>query len=196
VTADGADLRAAAEALAAAAREGADLQEFCRTGFGDLVGIEHLRPAGGLVMAANRDPGDGDEPLLLGDGPLRRVERVFHRDDALVALYQAEQGRAEPDPGALSDPARDLVTGVRSRGRSLDAAIGAAAHGWRVERMPPIDRIVLRMALWELRHRQGIPTGVIISEAVRLATAYSTERSGRFVNGVLSGLARDTRPTA
>jgi N utilization substance protein B len=60
--------------------------------------------------------------------------------------------------------------------------------------MPPIDRNVLRIALWELRHRSDTPVAVVISEAVRLAKLYSTERSGGFVNGVLARLAVERTP--
>ncbi len=54
--------------------------------------------------------------------------------------------------------------------------------------MPPVDRNVLRLALWEVRHRPGTPVAVVIAEAVRLAKTYSTARSGGFVNGVLARL--------
>ncbi len=59
--------------------------------------------------------------------------------------------------------------------------------------MPVVDRAVLRLALFELRHEPETPTAVILSEAVRIAKQYSTERSGRFVNGVLATLAREER---
>ncbi|NQV07054.1 transcription antitermination factor NusB [bacterium] len=190
----GADLRSAADALAQAARDGADLQALCRDGFGDLAGLERLRPVGALVMAANLAPTEGSESLLLDHAPLRRLERLFHRDDALAALYEAEQSEAQIDMVQLSPTAAEIVDGVVSRQRSLDISIGKASRGWRVERMPPVDRVVLRMALWELRNRAATPTSVVIAEAVRLATAYSTERSGRFVNGVLSALVGDARP--
>ncbi|MDX1449767.1 MAG: transcription antitermination factor NusB, partial [Acidimicrobiia bacterium] len=75
----------------------------------------------------------------------------------------------------------------------LDAALERTSARWRVERMPPVDRNVLRLALYELRHQPGVPAPVIISEAVRMAKAYSTERSGAFVNGVLSRLAQTER---
>jgi N utilization substance protein B len=76
----------------------------------------------------------------------------------------------------------------------LDAAIGASSTRWRVERMPAVDRVVLRIALHELRTRPQTPVAVVISEAVGLAGRYSTERSGRFVNGVLAALAALERP--
>jgi N utilization substance protein B len=59
--------------------------------------------------------------------------------------------------------------------------------------MPVIDRSILRLGLFELRHGRGVPTAVVVSEAVRLAKTYSTERSGAFVNGVLATLARAPR---
>jgi N utilization substance protein B len=59
--------------------------------------------------------------------------------------------------------------------------------------MPVIDRSILRLGLFELRHGRETPTAVVVSEAVRLAKTYSTERSGAFVNGVLASLARTTR---
>ena len=62
-----------------------------------------------------------------------------------------------------------------------------AATGWRVERMPAVDRALLRLALFELRHTDT-PVAVVISEAVELAKEYSTQRSGSFVNGVLGNL--------
>ena len=83
----------------------------------------------------------------------------------------------------------EMVAGVWAERQSLDSAIGETATGWRVERMPPVDRNVLRIALWELRYRRGTPVPVVISEAVRLAKTYSTARSGGFVNGVLARLA-------
>ncbi|MEK7252032.1 MAG: transcription antitermination factor NusB [Actinomycetota bacterium] len=111
------------------------------------------------------------------------------RDEALRALYEADQRRLEPDVTGLGRRAAEMARGVWAARDSLDEAIGEAATGWRVERMPPIDRNILRLALWELRHRPGTPMPVVISEAVRLAKIYSTERSGGFVNGVLARLA-------
>lgn len=111
------------------------------------------------------------------------------RDEALLALYEADQRRTVPDLTDLAPRAADFASGVWAERESLDGAIGAVATGWRVERMPPVDRNVLRLALWELRHRPRTPVPVVISEAVRLAKTYSTARSGGFVNGVLARLA-------
>lgn len=110
------------------------------------------------------------------------------RDQALVALYEADQRRQDPDVGEVSRRAADMAAGVWAEREDLDSALGATATGWRVERMPPVDRNILRLALWELRHRPGTPVPVVIAEAVRLAKTYSTARSGGFVNGVLARL--------
>jgi N utilization substance protein B len=182
---DPADL--AAE-LAEAARRGDDPASL--PGAGE---IEEYREAAELVRAANREAA-GDPALLLEGPELSRIDRQFRRADALAALYAAEQRGIRPDEDSLSEAAAEMALGVWGEREDLDRAIGAAATGWRVERMPPVDRTILRIALWELRHRPGTPVAVVIAEAVRLAKAYSTERSGRFVNGVLGGLARVERP--
>jgi hypothetical protein len=77
----------------------------------------------------------------------------------------------------------------------LDALIDDASEGWSTERMPAVDRVLLRMAVFELLHRPDVPTAAVLAEVVELAGDYSTERSGRFVNGVVSRLAEELRPT-
>ncbi len=118
------------------------------------------------------------------------------REEALKRLYEADQRSVEPSTDGLNARATELVSGVWAERENLDAAIGGAAQRWRVERMPPVDRNVLRIALWELRHHERTPVPVVISEAVRMAKAYSTERSGGFVNGVLAKLAREDAAAA
>ncbi len=115
---------------------------------------------------------------------------------ALQAIYQADQlhQTVEEATAGLTGKALRLATGVLSEVAQLDEAIELAAQRWRVDRMPVVDRAVLRLGLWELRHEAETPIAVILSEAVRIAKEYSTENSGRFVNGVLSTLARHERP--
>jgi len=193
-------LEIAAELAEALAGPGARLRELL--GEEDGPGHEALREAAGLIEEAAADPigfvaVHGDpvwHSLRVDAAALGRLHRVFRRDDALEALYGADQSDRNPDTGGLSDQAAELVEGVWGELESLDKAIGEVAEGWRVERMAPVDRNVLRLGLWELQNRIEIPVAVIISEAVRLAKAYSTEHSGRFVNGVLAGLAASVRP--
>ena len=88
----------------------------------------------------------------------------------------------------------DLVRGVGSSIDELDGLIGSHAIDWALDRMPVIDLTLLRLATYELCHRPDIPTGAIISEAVELAGQYSTDESGRFINGVLAAVAGEVRP--
>jgi N utilization substance protein B len=122
------------------------------------------------------------------------------RERVLSLLYEAET--KETDPGVVLDdlPVRpddfvcDLVLGVERELDQIDKLIAHHSIGWSVDRMPAIDRALLRMATYELIARPDVPTGVVISEAVDLAGEYSTDESGRFVNGVLAAVATDVRP--
>jgi N utilization substance protein B len=121
------------------------------------------------------------------------------RERALSLLYEADAKGVAPGvllaelPVAPDPYAADLVAGVGEHGASLDALIESFSVDWSVERMPVVDRAVLRMATFELVHRPDVPTGAVISEAVELAKTYSTEESGRFVNGVLGSVAASVR---
>ncbi len=121
------------------------------------------------------------------------------RERALVLLYEAEakgitpaevlkELPVAPDPFATAE-----VAGVGACLPRLDELIERYAVGWALDRMPAVDRALLRMAVWELLERPDIPTGAVISEAVELAKTYSTEESGRFVNGVLGSIAGAVR---
>lgn len=114
-------------------------------------------------------------------------------------LYEAETKGVPPRavlqelPVAPAPFAVDLVNGVGDHGEEVDEYLRRFAKGWAVERMPALDRALLRMAVYELLHRPDVPTGAVLSEAVELASRYSTEESGRFVNGVLAHIAKEVR---
>ncbi len=94
-----------------------------------------------------------------------------------------------------ADPyAVHLARGVEAHTGRIDDLLAAAAEGWGVERMAVVDRAVLRLAVYELLEEPEVPLSVVIDEAVTLAGEYSTDDSGRFVNGVLSTVARRVRP--
>ena len=124
------------------------------------------------------------------------------RERALELLYEAEAKGLQPTEvllGLAITPDRfavALVTGVGERLAELDGHIERLARDWTVERMPWVDRSILRLAAFELLARPDVPTGVILSEAVELAKRLSTEEAGRFVNGLLSNLAREVRSEA
>ena len=86
-----------------------------------------------------------------------------------------------------------LVAASPSTGTRLDEAIAAKATGWTLTRMPVLDLNVLRLGAFELAERPDVPVAVVIDEAVELAKRFSTDDSGRFVNGVLSALVGDLR---
>ena len=116
------------------------------------------------------------------------------REQALRNLYEADQRDITDETTFGTGRAGRLVAGVRTEQAQLDEAIEAASRNWRVGRMPPVDRAILRIGLFELRHHPETSIGTIIDEAVQLAKRYSTESSGRFINGVLAALARQERP--
>ena len=122
------------------------------------------------------------------------------RERALTLLYEAEVKGISPhevlqnqivDPEPLTTL---LVAGVADDGELIDGLISANSRGWTIERMPALDRAVLRLSITELRKRPEVPVAVIIDEAVSLAKRFSTDDSGRFVNGMLSTIARGLRP--
>jgi N utilization substance protein B len=121
------------------------------------------------------------------------------RERVLSLLYEAESKEESPASVLASLPVApdafvaDLVTGVGARQPEIDALITQYAIGWALDRMPSVDRAILRMATYELLGRDDVPTAVVLSEAVELAGSYSTDESGRFVNGVLSAIADDVR---
>jgi transcription antitermination protein NusB len=95
---------------------------------------------------------------------------------------------APPDAYATA-----IVRGVDEHREEIDALLRKYSEHWAVERMPVVDRAVLRIGCYELRWEADLPTGVILSEAVELAKQYSTKDSGRFVNGLLGRIAEDLR---
>lgn len=91
---------------------------------------------------------------------------------------------------AIFDYAEMLVTGYLQNADSIDTQLRMLADNWSLERMPNVDRAVLRLASWEILYNEEVPNEVAISEAVALAGGYSTEDSSKFVNGVLARLSK------
>lgn len=121
------------------------------------------------------------------------------RERALTLLYEAELKGVAPSvvldglPVPPDPYTTQLVGTVEARRDEIDGLIGRAAIGWEVGRMAAVDRNVLRLGLAELLGSPDVPTPVVLDEAVELATEYSTDDSGRFVNGVLATLATEVR---
>jgi len=125
-----------------------------------------------------------------------RTGRRAARERALSLLYEAEAKNEDPAEllaglAVAPDPfVVTLVEGVAQHREQIDSLIASHSRDWSLVRMPVIDRNLMRLAVFELTCRPDTPVGVVIDEAVELAKQYSTEDSGRFVNGVLSAVAR------
>jgi N utilization substance protein B len=126
------------------------------------------------------------------------------RKRAVDVLYEADVRGTDPvttlaERIALAEPpvndfTVELVEGVQANRARIDQILAEYAEGWTVQRMPGVDRAVLRLGLYELLWRADVPDAVVIDEAVELAKSLSTDESPRFVNGVLGRVLRD-RPT-
>jgi N utilization substance protein B len=138
---------------------------------------------------------------------LPRHARHQAREAALQMLYQWEVGRAsmpdvlrtfwlhdEPPASELPDEhrafAEALATGVTNQVGNLDPLITEAAEHWRLERMNIMDRLILRLAVYEFLHEPETPARVIINEALELARTFSHDEAVRFINGLLDAIRR------
>jgi N utilization substance protein B len=136
-------------------------------------------------------------PEPFGGGSRRQA-----RERALSLLYEAESKDVSPAavlaelPVEPDEFATEVVTGVGLHMAELDTWITGYAKDWTIDRMPALDRALLRMGIFELLHRPDVPTGAVISEAVDLAQRFSTDESSRFVNGMLARIAEAARPVS
>lgn len=124
----------------------------------------------------------------------RALDILFQADIREVSVQtileqEAKQAAHEPDRMASWLYAREIVDGVTDHRDEIDSLIVTYAQGWSIERMPNVDRALLRMASWEILHNEEIPVPVAINEALLLAQEYSTDDSSRFINGVLGNIA-------
>jgi len=138
---------------------------------------------------------------------VKKDRRRRAREAALQILYQWDVGRAEidrsvdtyfdlqwPDDNPAPDEirafastlARETVEGLAV----IDPLIADTAERWRPERMPVLDRLILRMAICELMRQPATPPAVVINEALELARTFSTEESVKFINGMLDGVRK------
>ena len=126
------------------------------------------------------------------------MSRTAQRRAAVFALYQEEIAR-RPAPGLLHSDAkpfaRELVEGVEATREQLDGLIERHSVGWTLDRIAPIERSILRVALYELLHRPDVPAEVAIDEAVECAKELCGAQAPAFVNGILGAVQRQEVPT-
>ena len=130
--------------------------------------------------------------------------RTKARKRALDVLFESEvrglpldgtleERLASQDP-PIGDYSVELVRGVREHQEQIDRLLATYSQGWTLDRMPSVDRNVLRLGVYELLYAEDVPDAVALSEAVAMARELSTDESPGFVNGVLGGILRD-KPT-
>lgn len=130
----------------------------------------------------------------------RKGSRSKARKRALDILFESEARGEDPievlrrrvagsDAPPVSDFAITLVEGVATHRAEIDDVVGSYARGWTLARMPAVDRMILRIGVFELRYVDDVPDPVAIDEAIDLARELSTDDSPRFVNGVLAGVS-------
>ena len=137
----------------------------------------------------------------------RKDPRHRAREAALQILYQWDIGKRDIDKSSATffdlqwpnadPPSEDLRAFATALARdtvaaldAIDRLIGETAERWRPERMPVVDRLILRMAICELRRDRGTPPAVVINEALELARTFSTEESVKFINGMLDAIRK------
>jgi len=132
----------------------------------------------------------------LGDASPRETRSAFDVVDYLRERSEADADEPGGAPPSLDEARRafeqacGMVEATREHRDAIDERIRAQAEHWRLERMPAVDRNILRLAVWELVHDPEVPRLVVVDEAVELAKRFGSEQSARFVNGLLDGLMR------
>jgi transcription antitermination protein NusB len=126
------------------------------------------------------------------------------RELALNILYQVDVAKIPPQEAiqvalentnleeTAAEFATALVEGTLGQMKELDGKLAKLSVGWELQRQPAVDRNILRMAMFEILSMGHIPVSVSVNEAVELAKKFSTDESGRFINGVLGALIRNT----
>ncbi|MFB7250734.1 transcription antitermination factor NusB [Microbacterium sp. NPDC056234] len=125
----------------------------------------------------------------------RALDILFSSDvrgDAIGVTLAAEAKRAASEPAREASwlYAREIADGIVDHQDEIDEQITTHSRDWKIERMPAVDRALLRIAVWEILYNDQVPTAVAIDEAVELAKEFSTDDSGAFVHGVLARVAR------
>jgi N utilization substance protein B len=117
----------------------------------------------------------------VGRVPVAEVTRTFFTHGPAASQRVSEENQ---------NFARRLAEGVEATLQNLDPLIAEAAEHWRLERMNVVDRLILRLAVYEFLREAGTPAKVVINEALELARTYGTDQAVRFINGILDGIRR------
>jgi N utilization substance protein B len=119
---------------------------------------------------------------------IRKISPLLLLDD--VALLSADRQNQDEIFGY----ARAIVQGIVDHHDEIDDLLETYSQGWSLDRMPNLDRAILRVAVWEILFNPEVPDGVAVNEAVELAKELSTDDSGAFINGLLSRISSTNKP--
>jgi len=119
----------------------------------------------------------------------RAVHFLYEAESRSIAVSEVIKAQILP----VDDLVAELANGVELNREETDELISEFSHTWTIQRIPAIDRNILRLAIYELIVRADVPVAVVINEAVELAKRFSTEESGKYVNGMLSAIAKRVR---
>jgi N utilization substance protein B len=124
----------------------------------------------------------------------RALDVLFEAEQRSVTPMEVMKARREKTDMIIADYTVDIVEGVLSHSEQIDEYLSTYSQGWTLERMPAVDRMILRIGSWELLYNDDVPDGVAVSEAVELAKILSTDESPVFINGLL-GRLQQLKPT-
>ncbi|MGG5171352.1 transcription antitermination factor NusB [Pseudarthrobacter sp. J1738] len=118
----------------------------------------------------------------------RALDVLFEAEQRSVSAFDVMRDRREKTDQIINPYTMEIVEGVVSMQETIDEFLTTYAQGWTLERMPNVDRILLRIGTWELLYNDDVPDNVAVSEAVALAKTLSTDESPAFINGLLGRL--------
>jgi N utilization substance protein B len=121
----------------------------------------------------------------------RALDLIFAAEAQGLSADELLSAQLNAGEGPANEYTTELVRGVHEHRARLDELISSYAEGWSLERMPAVDRNVLRLGIYELLYSEDVPDAVAVSEAVNLVRDLSTDESPSFVNGILANVARD-----
>jgi N utilization substance protein B len=113
---------------------------------------------------------------------------LFEAEQRSMSPLESLRSRREQTDQVINPYTMDLVEGVIAKQAQIDEFLSTYSQGWALDRMPAVDRIILRIGSWELLYNDEVPDKVAISEAVELAKTLSTDESPAFINGLLGRL--------
>ena len=118
----------------------------------------------------------------------RALDVLFEAEQRSVSAFDVLRARREKTDQIVNPYTLEIVEGVVSQQTTIDEFLETYSQGWTLERMPSVDRIILRIGTWELLYNDDVPDGVAVSEAVALSKTLSTDESPSFINGLLGRL--------